>query len=254
MRKQATDDYIQRRTNIRYLLDTTAGTLLHGDARVVGNIVLTLELLESLDLTVSRRLAFRVGLEALQGELEATPLDASLDASQAARLKVMASQLRETTLAEAGGIFAYVTREKRLDVDRLLEDPGRLFPSGVFTELSETARLDVAEGFRCLAFELPTAAAFHLMRAVEESLRRFYLAVVKRGRVKPLLWKPMLDQLSKRRTPPPAALIAQLDHIRSSFRNPTQHPDAVYDIDGAEDLAFLSIDVLARLVRAMPSK
>src|SRR4051794_12319973 len=109
MRKQATDDYIQLGTNIRYLLDTTEGTLLHGDARVVGNIVLTLELLESLDLTVSRRLAFRVGLEALQGELEATPLDASLDASQAARLKVMASQLRETTLAEASGIFAYVT-------------------------------------------------------------------------------------------------------------------------------------------------
>ena len=64
------------------------------------------------------------------------------------------------------------------------------------------------------------------------------------------------DDRSARKHPEPLpmSLLAQLDHIRASFRNPTQHPDAVYDIDEAQDLAFLSIDVLARLVRAMPER
>lgn len=240
-------------TNIRFLIDAAEeGTRIHGEGFILENLDRTRTLLEELGLTVSRRLVSFTGLDRLREELAASDADANLNAEQAASLEEKAQQLRETTLAESLGVFAYVTRDKRLDVDKLLDEPSKLFPRGVYASLSDMSQLDVAEGFKCIGFERPTAAAFHLMRAVEDSLRCFYLATVKRGRVSPLLWKAMTDQLQKRRQPPSASLLAQLDHIRGGFRNPTQHPDAVYDVDEAQDLAFLSIDVLTRLVRAMP--
>ena len=87
------------------------------------------------------------------------------------------------------------------------------------------------------------------MRAVEGALRNYYVAIVKRQRVKDLLWGPMIRHLQKRRSPPPAPLLDHLDSIRANFRNPTQHPEARYDLDEAQDLMAVCIDALNRLVR-----
>ncbi len=59
----------------------------------------------------------------------------------------------------------------------------------------------------------------------------------------------MVEGLKKRRSSPPVELLNNLDNIRTSFRNPTQHPDKVYDIQEAQDLFGLSIDVVNRMVR-----
>lgn len=75
------------------------------------------------------------------------------------------------------------------------------------------------------------------MRATESVLRDYYRAVVKQKRVDPLLWGPMVEQMRTRKAKrPPTALLDQLDSIRIHFRNPTQHPDAVYDIHEAQTL------------------
>ena len=206
----------------------------------------------ALGLTVSRRLATYIGLDQLRDELAATDDGAVLDEQQGKRLRETSSQLRQTAIAESSGIFAYVTGEKRLDVTKLLDEPQSLLPGDVYRRLSPMAQLDLAEAFKCIAYERSTAAAFHLMRAVEESLRRLYSAAVGKSSSKPVMWKAMTDELAKQPSPPPVNLLAQLDHIRTSFRNPTQHPDAAYDIDEAQDLAFVSIDILARLARALP--
>jgi hypothetical protein len=62
----------------------------------------------------------------------------------------------------------------------------------------------------------------------------------------------MLTHLERRSKPPPQTLLDHLDHIRHNFRNPTQHPEAIYDIDEAQDLFNLTTDALVRLVRAYP--
>ena len=129
-----------------------------------------------------------------------------------------------------------------------------LFPGGVFDKLPELTRYDFAEAGKCVAFERPTAAAFHLLRGTEGALRDFYLATVKRKRLNVLLWKPMLDQMAARSKPPPRPLLDHLDHIRANFRNPTQHPEARYDIDEAEDLFGLCVDAATRLIRAHPDR
>jgi hypothetical protein len=46
----------------------------------------------------------------------------------------------------------------------------------------------------------------------------------------------MIASMRARSKPPPAALLDNLDGLRRNFRNPTQHPEKVYDIHEAQDL------------------
>jgi hypothetical protein len=146
-----------------------------------------------------------------------------------------------------------VTSPKRWDVDKLLHDPESLFSPGVLESFGEHARVDFESACRCLAFECSTAAAFHLMRGTEAALRDYYCVIVKRGRLEPRKrqWGPMLERLEARSKPPPASLMVALDNIRKHYRNPTQHPDAIYDNEQAQDLLGLCIPVIHQMASEM---
>jgi hypothetical protein len=115
----------------------------------------------------------------------------------------------------------------------------------VYAKLPEVAQYDFGEAGKCIAFERPTAAAFHLMRGTEGVLLRDR----KRDRVKPLLWGSMVNDMKNRRRKPPKELLQNLGNIRESFRNSTQHPEKVYDIQETQDLFGLSVDVVNRMLR-----
>ena len=57
--------------------------------------------------------------------------------------------------------------------------------------------------------------------------------------------------LRQRRDAPSDELLENLDLIRRSFRNPTAHPEKSYDIDEAQDLFGLCIDVVNRMAREL---
>lgn len=162
--------------------------------------------------------------------------------------------LEHTFAAEAGGRSAFVVTEKRIDVEKLLSDVSGLLIPAVFDSMPEIAKYDFTEAGKCIAFDRPTAAAFHLLRATESVLREFYCSIVKQNRVRVLLWKPMVEHLKKRRKKPPEELLNHLDHIRNSFRNPTQHPEKIYDIQEVQDLFSLCIDVVNRMVKLFRQK
>jgi hypothetical protein len=50
---------------------------------------------------------------------------------------------------------------------------------------------------------------------------------------------------------PDAVVLQNLDHIRVSFRNPTQHPDKIYDIQEAQELFSLCIEAVNRMIAAI---
>jgi hypothetical protein len=115
--------------------------------------------------------------------------------------------------------------------------------------LDDLAKLDMAEAGRAIVFELPTAAAFHVLRATEQVLQDFYRTWVRQRRVKPMLWGSMLKDMRSKSRRPPDALLNHLDHIRLSFRNPTDHPEKSYDIEEAQDLFALCCEAIGRMVR-----
>lgn len=244
--------YWQFGTGFRYLQDAQEGYQIHGTNVVIGNLESLFKKLEDLDLRVTIRAAN--DLKKVLDELKETPSDARLTLAQAQKLNRTVKALRQTLEAELKGVNAYVVSPKRLDVERLVTDVASLFAPEVFSSLSEIAQYDLNEAAKCIAFERPTAAAFHLMRATEESLRRYYCHFVRRDRLDPMLWGPMVQALQKhRRAKVNDTLHKNLDNIRVSFRNPTQHPDKVYDIQEAQDLWALAVDVINRMDRAIKS-
>ena len=222
-----------------------AGVLIHGPSFVLDNIKRVLKKLDDFNLAVTLRAAN--DLQELQNELMQLPPDAKLSDVDATRLKRIMNDLQRTLSAEGIGNIAYIVTDKRLSIKKLLESPGQLFAPGVFDLLPPVAVYDFKEAAMCIAFERPTAAAFHLLRGTEDVLRTLYRSVVKRSRISPLLWGLIVEALRKRRTPP-VELFGALDHIRLSFRNPTQHPEKIYDIQEAQDLFSLCVDVTNRMV------
>lgn len=190
-------------------------------------------------------------LQGIRDELAAEPAGSVLTAQRAADIQRIAAAAQSTLYAEGATKQVFVPTEKRFPVQRLLYDVRSLLRDGTLDRLPPQAAMDLMNAARCLAFECTTASAFHSLRATESVLRHFYSEVIKRNRIKGHWgWKAMTDQMSKRRTPPSKTLLDNLDALRGNFRNPTAHPEATYDVSGAEELFGACIDVINRMTRA----
>jgi hypothetical protein len=123
--------------------------------------------------------------------------------------------------------------------------------TGTYGELPLLAAHDLNEAAICIAFERPTAAAFHALRSTEAVLRHYYSCVVVTKRLrKPWLWGPMLQELRKSRRvrKPNNAVLDHLSNIRSNFRNPTTHPEKIYDIEESQNLFGQCLSVIEAMI------
>ncbi|MBP6868863.1 MAG: hypothetical protein KBC16_02010 [Candidatus Pacebacteria bacterium] len=225
---------------------------IHGEGCVIENIESFFSSVNSLELEVTQNSGASKDLSDLLTKLKETEKD-SLLGTHTISLRKLMDRLRDIIDSETGIKYSYTVERKRIDTQMLLNNVGSLLSSDVYETLPILAKDDLKEAGKCIAFNLPTASAFHLMRTVESTLRELYFKNIKRNRLARLEWGPMEKALeSKRGTrKPDAALIEHLKHIRKSFRNPTQHPDATYDIEQAQDLFNLCIDVLNRMSKEL---
>lgn len=216
-----------------------------------GSLSSTIDLffknLEALNLRVTLRVAD--DLKKIRARLGDLPKDSTVDSDLAKEINEAVNKLDATLDAELKLRSAYVVTPRRFQLDHLLKTPQSLFGKSVFENLPDICQFDFREAGRSIAFGMPTAAAFHLMRGTEGVLRHYYCSIVKRDRTKKLMWFDMVTHLEKRRDSPPKPLLDNLNNIRVNFRNPTQHPDARYDMDEAQDLLAVSIDSVNRMMR-----
>jgi len=237
-------------TCLRYLQDAQAEWTPNSPWGIVKNFDQFQSSCDALELKVTARAARNsLGdviqkLRVLDEAYKLTPADAS-------EIRTKMTEVRVTLEAEASGSVIYRTSERRYDTTKLMGEIDKLFAPGTVAGMSDFALYDFGEAGRALAFGLPTAVAFHLLRGTEEVLRTYYRSWVRRGRMKTMLWGPMvfeLKALTGRQTPDRTCL-NNLDNIRVAFRNPTDHPEKIYDIGEAEDLFGLCIEVVNRMVR-----
>lgn len=237
--------YVFFGTALRYLQDASQGTTVHKDCCILWNIDQFLSILDELNLVVAKRASYK--LQEVREHLSKTDPAHLLTSQEAEELSTTMTDLRRTLEAELQGNIAYVITDKRIDVQKLLSGVGSLMSPGVFDSLPEVAKHDFSEAGKCIAFERPTAAAFHVLRGTESVLRHYYKVIVHRNRSE-LLWGAMVASLKTRRSKISSALLSQLDYIRLEFRNPTQHPEKIYDIQEAQDIFGLCVEVVARMV------
>jgi hypothetical protein len=158
------------------------------------------------------------------------------------------STLEHVVFSEAITKKIYILPTRRFNTDYLLNHPGQLLKDGVFEKLDEIAQSDISSACKCLLFGEATAAAFHILRATESVLKSYYFVHRKQMRLDKPMWGQMVDQLkAKTKNRPPEILLSSLDIIRSAYRNPTQHPQAVYQIDSAQDLFGVCFDVIGKM-------
>lgn len=153
------------------------------------------------------------------------------------------SVIEKMVHAEAQTKLIYVVTEGRFSLDYLMNHPDKMFAPDVFQRLPPLAQYDISEGFMCVVLARPTAAAFHVLRATEATLKKYYFTRIRRGRDKNPMWASMLSKLVARRDKD-QGLLQKLDFIRGTYRNPTSHPEAKYTLDTAQDLLGLCLDAI----------
>lgn len=224
---------------------------INGRGQLRENLTFFINSLEENGLFVTKRAAYDIERYCREnftdGELDVIGDEAGAEIAR------LATQLRTTLNAESMGLFAHVITDKRYAADTLLYNPWSLLSPDVYGRIDDIAIRDIEEAAKCIAFERPTAAAFHLLRATESTLKKLYCATVTRNR-SALMWGPMITSLRARRNPPDIAMLDHLDAIRRNFRNPTQHPEKVYDLTEAQDLFGVCIDVINRMSSLMPDR
>jgi hypothetical protein len=174
-----------------------------------------------------------------------------------ARLAVSSSLSRfETVLRqELRHADVYAVKEKRIySTRRLVDNADEILGAETRSVISEKTSADLREAGRCLAFELPTAAGFHAMRATERALREWHKAAIrKRTRAKD--WRKVIDAL--REVGAHEATLAALDRLRELHRNPIAHPEVFLTLDEALDLfgaAESAISSVARQIKKLREK
>jgi hypothetical protein len=247
--------YVYFGTAYEYLRQVRSDLEIHDPDETQGFVLYNLrkfvEGLNELDLQVTARAA-TAELLPLMKKLVAMPKGSVLSDELAEEVRSAMQALRVTLVAELQGFKAYLVTPKRLDIAKLLKQPRQLFAADLYDKLPTIAQYDFAEGGKCVAFERTTAAAFHLLRGTEAVLKTFYCHKVRQKRCS-LMWGPMITSMrSKKNLKGYSVLLDNLDNIRRSFRNPTQHPEMTYDIEEVQDLLGLCVDVVNRMARDLP--
>lgn len=174
-----------------------------------------------------------------------------INPSEIYKLSEIMNVVEPMVFAESQTKRVYVLTERRFSLDCLLYHPEKMFKDSVFKKLPTLARFDLIEGFICILLARSTAAAFHILRATEAILRSYYFMKVKRGREKKPMWGNMLTGLRSKRKKD-EKLLNRLEYMKDSYRNPTTHPEAVYNLEEAQDLLGLCIDVINSMAEELP--
>lgn len=201
------------------------------------------------------RSAFVPGAElvnALKKVSERTDLDTTLSATEVWQI---ASALRDfstvltTELRIADAYF--VTRKAGYDTTTLIAAAERMFPAELMYKVPG-AIVDIREAGKCLAFELSTAAGFHVLRATE-SVLRCYWDVVTKGRPHPPQRNlgVYLQQLEQQEAGS-EKVRAVLKQIKDLHRNPLIHPEEILQLEDAVALFGICISAVAGMLKEIP--
>lgn len=144
----------------------------------------------------------------------------------------------------------FVSQKVAYSMPDLVERAEMLLPESVRAKVPSHCINDMKAAGRCLAFDNPTAAGFHLARAVESVMAEFYVHVV--GKQMPTRmrnWGIYIKQL--RASGADAKVVGLLDHIREDYRNPITHPEVTLDSEEIEVLMGVSVSAITRMIHVM---
>jgi hypothetical protein len=133
---------------------------------------------------------------------------------------------------QTSGIYL-VTAKRGYDIPTLLENAETIFPPEVNEKLPQIQE-DLREAGKCLAFNLGTAAGFHLLRALETVVCSYWYVVMNKA---PLPRNRNLGQyitaMAKGDHPNRRKVLFALRQVKDLHRNSIMHPEETLNLDEA---------------------
>jgi len=150
-----------------------------------------------------------------------------------------AAQLDECFERETRKLSVFtVTPKGTRDTGILIESPEDDFTPDQQKILPKQFLYDLKQAARCLAFDAPTACAFHVCRATEALMLAYYEKLAGQPWPYPNKgWDSYIDHLVKLKAP--TSITDRLREIKSSDRNAYIHPDKSATIEEARVLYSL---------------
>jgi hypothetical protein len=145
----------------------------------------------------------------------------------------------------------FVSRKGGYDTDTLIANAELIFPPDLGLKVP-MAIPDVREAGRCLAYELSTAAGFHILRATEAVLRRYW-EVVSNGMDHPSQRNMgvYIDKMTSNKFGD-AKVIAVLTQIKDLHRNPLFHPEKTLALQEALGLFGIAQSAIGAMLKELP--
>ena len=171
-----------------------------------------------------------------------------IDTWQIAELAKAAQAFDMALSDELGTMPSYLVSPKGgYDVNVLISNPEALFPIDLAKLVPET-KYDIEQAAKCLAFEVPTAAGFHLHRINESVLQRYW-EIVTNGATHPKQRNMgvYLTEL-KRRRKGEAKVKTTLQQIKDLHRNPILHPEQSLTLQDAIELLGIIVSVVSKML------
>jgi hypothetical protein len=153
--------------------------------------------------------------------------------------------------AEVQNLATYFVSKKAIyDTNDLIQRADEMFSEEIRASLSDQVKQDLKEMGKCLAFDLATAAGFHITRAVEGVVLD-YLKVLCPSEVATM--KDSSRNLGAfiklaREHGGDDKVCASLDQFRDLHRNPLIHPESVLTIDEALTLLGIAQSAIVAIV------
>ncbi|MBR2819307.1 MAG: hypothetical protein IKE60_31855 [Reyranella sp.] len=203
------------------------------------------------NLIVSRQAALKLGEECakLSGRSDFDAVVPYFDRWQVADAARKFEDLFKAELAVADAYF--VIPKGGYNTTKLVTDATVLFPPSLPMKAPEAVP-DIVEAGRCLAFELGTSAGFHILRAAESVLRRYWDHVSNnKPRPKQRNIGVYLAQMEKHGLGE-AKVISVLRQIKDLHRNALIHPEETLTPDEAINLMGIVRSAVSAMLSPMP--
>lgn len=247
MKTKNIKDFVDFGRSINYLRFILADALYNGKSMVKHSLEMIITSVDELNLLVTANLRWFLDLKEYKEKFDEKNSDYLVTKEDVIEISSLMHNIKETIDAELQGRNVFVITEKRMKVTNLLDDIKKLFAQDVFINLPDLPRFDFNESGKCIAFERPTAGAFHILRGMEGIMRWLYDKLTNSAGCS-FNWGKIITNLKNISNPPPHEILDQSDAIRVNYRNPTAHPELIYTIDDAQDLLSECIAVVNRIV------
>ena len=124
----------------------------------------------------------------------------------------------------------------------------------VLLKIDERTKGEIRESGKCLAFDNFTASGFHIIRATESVLHKYYLAMCNPTPVPDRLesWGAYISELHKLKWPEVDEIVTLLQQIKDHHRNLIMHPEIVLNFNEAYTLFQTSETAMMAMASKLP--